>query len=592
MIKLKTITIKNFMSIGAVPQVLELDHIGISLVLGENLDLGGSGAKNGVGKSSILNAISFGLYGQSLHNIRKDNLINKINQKNMIVSIELEEHSHKYRIERGRKPNFLRFFVDDKFVNESNTDEAQGENSETQKEIENILGMSHGLFCQMVALNTFTIPFLALKTGPQRDLIEELMCITLLSQKADKIKELLKEFRMMIDQEEFRIKTIKSSNDRIQNTVIEFQNKIAAWDNRHARTIVELETAIKNITVLDIDIEIENHSQIELVKEITRGLNQITRDHQLKSRHLTQLNMQLNSALSNYKIASEQTCPTCGQGLEDHDHTRVMKELEKNINDLDQQIKQEQNDVSTLQKQLDQLKIAVNDLNNPTTFYPTLTEALNHKNTIEQLERDLYREQNTQNPFSGQADALLNTMQDVSYDKLNELVMDRDHHEFLLKLLINKDSFIRKRIIDQNLAYLNLRLSDYLIRLGLPHRVIFLNDLSTEITLLGQDLDFDSLSRGERTRLILGLSFAFRDVFETTEHSINLVFIDELLDAGIDPVGMELAVEILKRMEREHKKNIFIISHREDLHSRVESVLTVIKENNFSRFEWDYVSIN
>ena len=168
------------------------------------------------------------------------------------------------------------------------------------------------------------------------------------------------------------------------------------------------------------------------------------------------------------------------------------------------------------------------------------------------------------------------------------MVKDREHQEFLLKLLTNKDSFIRKRIIDQNLAYLNSRLNDYLDRLGLPHTVKFLNDLTTEISLLGQDLDFDNLSRGERTRLILGLSWSFRDIFENMNQSINLLFVDELLDSGLDPAGLEAAVAVLKRMERERSKNIFVISHREELITRVSNVLSVIKDGGFTTFSYEH----
>jgi DNA repair exonuclease SbcCD ATPase subunit len=163
----------------------------------------------------------------------------------------------------------------------------------------------------------------------------------------------------------------------------------------------------------------------------------------------------------------------------------------------------------------------------------------------------------------------------------------KDHQEFLLKLLTNKDSFIRKKIIDQNLAYLNNRLTYYLDKVGLPHTVVFQNDLSVEITQLGQDLDFDNLSRGERNRLILGLSWAFRDVWESLYQNINLMFIDELIDSGMDAAGVENSLGILKKIGRERNKNIYLISHRDELIGRVNNVLKVIKENGFTSYSTD-----
>jgi DNA repair exonuclease SbcCD ATPase subunit len=165
--------------------------------------------------------------------------------------------------------------------------------------------------------------------------------------------------------------------------------------------------------------------------------------------------------------------------------------------------------------------------------------------------------------------------------KLNE------HQEFLLKLLTSKDSFIRKRIIEQNLSYLNHRLAYYLERLALPHEVKFRSDLEVDITQLGQEFDFDNLSRGERNRLILGLSWAFRDVFESLNKPINLLFIDEMIDSGMDANGVDSALALLKVKARENRKNIFLISHRDELVGRVNTILQVIKENGFTTFNTD-----
>ena len=141
------------------------------------------------------------------------------------------------------------------------------------------------------------------------------------------------------------------------------------------------------------------------------------------------------------------------------------------------------------------------------------------------------------------------------------------------------------------LPILNKRLTYYIDKLGLPHTVVFQNDLTVEITQFGQDLDFDNLSRGERNRLILSLSFAFRDVWENLYQNINLLFVDELIDAGMDAAGVEAGLAILKKMARERNKNIYLISHKEELIGRVNNVLRVIKENGFTSYSnsVDYV---
>jgi len=579
------------MSVGAVTQSINLEKTGLTLVLGDNLDMGGNGSRNGVGKSTILNAISYGLYGVPLTNIKKDNLVNKINQKNMSVSIEFEVNGHNYRIERGRKPNFFRYIVDDEHVKSQDTDEAQGENKDTQAEIERLFGLSHSLFKHIVALNTYTEPFLDLGASKQRELIEELLGITHLSKKADNLKELIKTTKIEIEREEFRIRTVKTSNEKIQNTIQEFQRKVENWDNNRVREIATIEAAIEQLEKLDIDTELAAHSNAETYKELSTGIAQFNREIQTKTRHVSQLDTQLDSLLKQYKTAGDKSCPMCGQGIKDHKHVNIMQDLESRIANLDSQVNAEKAELEELTAQLNDMLPVFNSMSKPNVFYPTLKEALEHKNTLDQLRKDLDKELSSTNPYVEQANTLSDTLQEVSYDVLNQLVKDRENQEFLLKLLTSKDSFIRKRIVDQNLAYLNKRLAEYLDKLGLPHVVKFLNDLTTEITFMGQDLDFNNLSRGERTRLILGLSLSFRDIFETTNTAIDLIFVDELLDNGMDPAGLEGAIGLLKKMERERNKNVFVISHREELVNRVSNVLMVIKESGFTTFSDSYESL-
>ena len=188
MIKIKNLSVKNFMSVGNATQGINFDRNDLTLVLGENLDLGGDGARNGVGKTTIINALSYALYGQALSNIRRDNLVNKTNAKGMMVSLDFVVGEQEYKIERGRKPNILKFYVNNK-VTEAE-DNAQGDSRETQDAIEDILGMSHDMFKHIMALNTYTEPFLSLKANDQRTIIEQLLGITMLSERAERIKEL------------------------------------------------------------------------------------------------------------------------------------------------------------------------------------------------------------------------------------------------------------------------------------------------------------------------------------------------------------------------------------------------------------------
>jgi hypothetical protein len=222
----------------------------------------------------------------------------------------------------------------------------------------------------------------------------------------------------------------------------------------------------------------------------------------------------------------------------------------------------------------------------PNTHYDTEAEAVKHSGRVTSLLEQITAKHEETDPYGEQITEMKqNGLEIVSFDTVNELSRQLQHQEFLLDLLTNKKSFVRRRIIEQNLSYLNNRLTHYLDKMGLPHQVVFQNDLSVEITEHGRDLDFDNLSRGEKTRVILGLSFAFRDVWETLYHSSNLLFVDELLDNGLDIIGVENAVSLLKDMTRRRNKSVWLVSHRDELVNRVESILTVVKENGFTTYE-------
>ena len=224
----------------------------------------------------------------------------------------------------------------------------------------------------------------------------------------------------------------------------------------------------------------------------------------------------------------------------------------------------------------------------PTTIYKTEAEAIKHSSQVTTLLNQIDLVGNEVSPYLEQiAEMEQNALQEIDYDAMNGLTELLQHQDFLLKLLTNKDSFIRKRIIDQNLSYLNSRLEQYLNRIGLPHTVKFNNDLTVSITELGRDLDFDNLSRGERNRLILSLSWSFRDVWESLYQPINLLFIDELVDSGMDSSGVENSLAILKKMSRDASKSIWLVSHKDELASRVHNILRVVKENGYTNYDTD-----
>lgn len=686
--KIKDITVRNFMSVGNATQAVNFDRNDLTLVLGENMDLGGddTGARNGTGKTTIINALSFALYGNALTNIKKDNLINKTNGKNMLVTIDFEKDGIDYRIERGRKPAIMKFFVagDEKEI----TDEAQGDSRETQAEIERMLGMSHDMFKHILALNTYTEPFLSLKANDQRTIIEQLLGITILSEKAEALKETIKTTKESITKEEFRISAVTDANKRIEEQIQTIKRRQQLWKTKYDTDLTNLVTAYDELNLVDIEAELAAHqklsvwlekkrqkdtftailakqttwkdkheadllqlamsyeklSQVDIVAELQahkdlatyteQSRNKVEYDSKLRRAKLDLEKEKKVWATLDTEVQSlkEHKCYACGSELHDAAHEETLSSkleaLQTSMNAKDalyseiavleanpvfvcskpttvyqteaQAIRHSGELENILQKietknaevdpYADQLVGAdMSDIGpRPSTIYKTEQEAFEHKSNMsailqqmvaKQAETDPYLEQITEMEQSG--------IEEIDYDVINDLILMKDHQEFLLKLLTNKDSFIRKKIIDQNLSYLNSRLGQYLDAIGLPHLVKFNNDLSVNITELGRDLDFDNLSRGERNRLILSLSWAFRDVWESLYQPINLLFIDELVDSGMDSSGVENALGILKKMSREHNRSVWLVSHKDELAGRVNNTLRVVKENGFTSYNTD-----
>jgi DNA repair exonuclease SbcCD ATPase subunit len=597
-------------------------------------------------------------------------------------------NGQEYRIERVRKPNVLRFFVNNE---DKSSDDAQGDSRETQEAIERVIGMSHDMFKHVLALNTYTEPFLSLKANEQRAIIEQLLGITLLSERADKIKELNKQTKDAISQEEFRIRAEQEANRRIEEQIESLRRRQTLWKNKYDSDLSTLVAQYDDLSTVDIALELAAHkdlaawshlkqqkdsrdalvarqtawqqkhdAEVQAASRAYLDKNRINIEtelanwaslaaHNQKSRDFAELEKLIARCVADEakevklieklraEIAELQNhkCYACGQDFHDTNHESVLSAKQtalqeaslqalatntqwiehtdallklgdlgvnpathykteaeairhsSELNSLKQTLDSKTAETNPFTEQLSELEdVVVPPM--PVTHYDTEAEAIKHSSQVSNLLQQITTKHAETDPYGEQiTDMQTKALQDVSYTVLNELTRVQDHQDFLLKLLTSKDSFVRKKIIDQNLSYLNSRLTHYLDRIGLPHTVKFQNDLSVSIEELGRELDFDNLSRGERNRLILSMSWAFRDVWESLYHPINLLFIDELIDNGLDTQGVENALAILKKMSRERNKSIWLVSHREELAGRVENILKVVKENGFTNYNTD-----
>lgn len=770
MLRLRRLTIRNFLSVGAVTQSISLDDTGLALLLGHNADKA-SNSRNGAGKTTMVQAISYALYGQPLSRIKLDNLTNNVNGKGMLVTLDFEVGGKSYRIERGRKPNVLKFYVNGA-PKDGGEDETKGENKETQAEIERIVGMTHTMFKHIVALNTSTDAFLRLKAAEQREVIEELLGITLLSQRADAIKKLRDDTKDAIKVEEADVKAKTEANTRIETAAKRAEEEADAWEKVRERRLLELAGEIETLDGVDFDTEIalfdaldawiaaerEHRAAEEKAKgeaaaarreaqrldgeaiKAERETDAATQAHvtrleaelrRLRSEASETRTPQVDRLLAEAKrlrasaaedvgpslvrleaeaarkeqegerLATEAVavldeiaiieteianpdghhCTTCGQGLAGTDHLAKVKaaleakaaslgahaaklsgDAEARLREADE-IRAERETVVTehtarcerlltgavkaeaeaeqareahaarlveaaermreTEAEITKLRAAMEAARDertevvaairmqagearalvdqheatasaciaairalgprPTPSYRNRDEVYRARQERDRLLSLIETEAEKENPHAAKAITLRATMVAVSYDTLNDLATRLKHEEFLLKLLTSKDSFVRKKIIDTNLAFLNGRINHYLDAIGLPHEVRIQPDMTVEISLLGRDFDFEQLSRGEQNRLILAVSWSFRDVWENLNRSVNLMLLDELLDFGLDDAGSESALEVMKRMG-DKGRNVILISNKESLTGRFSRIVLAAKEDGFTTY--------
>ena len=445
--------------------------------------------------------------------------------------------------------------------------------------------MSHDMFKHIVALNTYTEPFLSMRTNDQRAIIEQLLGITILSEKADTLKDQVRQTKEAITSETLKIEAIQTANSKIETTISSLQSNQKAWLSKRTSDTMRLQEAINELEHLDIDSELEAHEKLQNWNEHNNAILALRKELSTLEPALVRADKSVEKVNKDILEIEDATCYTCGQELHADKKEEISLRKSKELEDA----LAYQTEITGKVKDVTVALQEIGDINGkPTTYYETAKEAYEHRQNVDSLKQAWESKKDEEDPYQKQIDELNNSaIQEINWNIVNELTDFKEHQEFLLKLLTNKDSFIRKKIIDQNLAYLNNRLTYYLDKLGLPHQVLFQNDLNVEITQLGQDLDFDNLSRGERNRLILGLSFAFRDVWESLYQGVNLLFIDELIDSGMDTAGVENSLGVLKKMAREREKNIYLISHKDELIGRVNHVLRVVKENGFTSYAND-----
>lgn len=697
------IEIRNFLSFGNNYQTMELNKKEFQLIIGLNKDKGDSSSnRSGVGKSSITQAIHFALFGKSIGNkINLPFLVNAINKKNCEVKLYFSRDDKHYIIHRGRSPQFLKFYVDGTEL----TDMAQGNNRDTQEEINRVLGFNEDIYNQIICLTPTIDNFLQQPLQKQRTIIESVLGVNQLTEKAEQLKEKNKDLKLQIKNEQFLIEKTKNTNnatiENYKRQQAQMQSAYDKWEVSNDARKKELAANIAELNKIDIEAEkkafkeLQEYNQIVSENEekkqkvmkmvqniqnyqteintITETINKLNAVNIVEEEKIHTYNQQLAQEESEYKTkllehkqnelklkalnkefmsigdrikkvetelenVSKNICPTCGQEIGKEESEKLIKQkqadkslLQENYHKTDLEILELNHLVQSFEvktfdyktgyyknyQDMVQHKFNLEKLNSelerknkelidtlteaqnpelkpkplpevkPTPHYKKESEIIEHNIRLEQYISELNKLNSDENvnPYKLQLENLANPpLIPIDEEPVIQMEKELRHSEILLKLLSSPDSYIRKTIIDTNLQYLNEKIKFYLAKMNSLHTVIFNNDMSVSIWKAG--VEYGHVSTGEESTVDYAMMFAFRELWESLNFPVNLMFIDEKLDkAGLDTAGIEFLVALLKEYVAKNNKNLHLVSHREELIKENDDIFTVVMENGFTNIE-------
>ena len=569
MILFEKIRWRNFLSTGNQFTEVDLNSKSTTLIIGNN----------GAGKSTILDALTFSLFGKSFRGINKPQLLNTVNEKDCLVEIEFKIGTNQWLVRRGIKPNIFEIYKNGSLLD-------QNSSSNDQQKIfeQSILKMNYRSFTQIVILGSSNfVPFMQLSAANRREVIEDLLDIKIFSSMNSIIKDKIRSIKE-------EIKTFELKKESLKDKVNMQKNFIEELENRGKQNIEE-----KNITILSLTEDIGNYiednsgiqSKIDLlqneIEEYVGATKKLKKLGQLKGK----ISQKVSTITQEHKFFTENTvCPTCTQSIEEEFRLNRIKsaqdsakELQSGYKELEQAIKEEEKrehkfldlskELTNLTHGISQNNIRISGLQkqirNLESEIQTITENLANRNT-EHEKLESFKEE------------LEKTFEVLSSKK--DLI---SYHDFAYTLL--KDGGVKSKIIKKYLPLINQQVNRYLQMMDFYINFTLDEEFNETVqSPIHEDFSYSSFSEGEKQRIDLALLFTWREVakFKNSTNT-NLLIMDEVFDSSLDGYGTEEFLKIIRYVIKD--ANIFVISHKTGLEDKFESVIKFSKVKGFSRIE-------
>jgi len=567
MITFKKIRWKNFLSTGNQWTEIDFQKSATNLIIGTN----------GAGKSTMLDALTFSLFNKPFRKINKPQLINTTNERECVVEIEFNVNNKDYLVRRGIKPNVFDIEVNGVVLHKEADDRANQRILE-----ENILKVNYKSFTQIVILgSTNFVPFMQLNSANRREVIEDLLDIRIFSAMNNLLKDKMRNLKEQIKSTDLKKENYKDKVKMQKDFIEELENRgnanIDSNKNKISKLDIELVVYMKDNAVIEEDI----HKYTKEQEEVTGAGDKLVKLNNLKGK----LSQKVGTITKEHKFFTENTvCPTCTQDIEEEfrlnriaDAQNKAKDLQKGYQELEEAIafeKERERQFIALSKEIIKLNNEISQNNTRISLNQRQIRDLEHE--IQTITSNL-QNRNTEHEKLDEYESNLQRI----FEELTKRKEQMLHYEFSYSLL--KDDGVKTKIIKKYLPFINqqvnryLRMMDFYINFHLDEEF---NE--TVKSPIHEDFSYSSFSEGEKMRIDLSLLFTWREVARLKNSvNTNLLIMDEVFDSSLDGFGTDEFLKIIRFVIRD--ANIFVISHKTDLHDKFETVIKFDKVKGFSK---------
>jgi len=569
MITFKKLRYRNFLSSGN--QFTEIDFCKnkTNLIIGSN----------GAGKSTCLDALTFALFNKAFRKINKNQLINTVNEKDCLVEIEFTVNSRDYLVRRGIKPNIFDIEVNGNALHKEADDRANQRILE-----ENILKVNYKSFTQIVILGSSTfVPFMQLATAHRREVIEDLLDIRIFSAMNALIKDKIREKKDQVKSLELKKETLKDKMKMQKEFIEELENRGNANINANQEKIAKLDAEVGIYMTENATTEEDIFRFTKEQEEVVGAGDKLVKLNNLKGK----ISQKVSAITKEHKFFTENTvCPTCTQTIEEEfrlnritDAQNKAKELQKGYQDLEETIKIEQErerQFIALSKEITKLNHEISQNNTRIGLNQRQIRDLEHE--IQTITQNLANRNTEHEKLEEFQTNLQKTFEDLSKKK-EEIV----YYDFAYSLL--KDDGVKTKIIKKYLPFINQQVNRYLQMMDFYINFHLDEEFNETVkSPIHEDFSYSSFSEGEKMRIDLALLFTWREVARVKNSvNTNLLIMDEVFDSSLDGFGTDEFLKIIRYVIKD--ANIFVISHKAELHDKFENVIKFSKVKGFSRME-------